>query len=65
MTRLKTKAAKKRTTVYESVASNIQKIPSPNGNVSYRVRASVDGEKFDATTTSLKKARSLKKEFIG
>lgn len=65
MTKKSTRAAKKATTMYESVATNIQKITSPSGNVSYRVRVAVDGEKFDATTTSLKKARSLKKEFIG
>ena len=65
MTKKSTRAAKKRTTQYESVATNIQIITSPSGNVSYRVRVAVDGEKFDATTTSLKKARSLKKEFIG
>lgn len=64
MTKKSTRAAK-RSTTYESVATNIQKITSPSGNVSYRVRVAVDGEKFDATTTSLSKARSLKKEFIG
>ncbi len=59
------KTAKRRSTVYESVVQNIQKITSPTGNVSYRVRVSVEGEKYDAYTTSLKKARSLKKEFMG
>jgi hypothetical protein len=57
--------AKKRTTIYESAGSNIQKITFPSGNVSYRVRATVDGEKFDGSTSSLKKARQMRNEFIG
>jgi len=58
-------SAKKRTTLYESAGSNIQKITFPSGNVSYRVRATVGGEKFDATTSSLKKARQMKNHFLG
>lgn len=57
--------AKKVTNLYESVGSNIQKITFPSGNVSYRVRATVDGEKFDGTTSSLKKARLMRNSFIG
>ena len=61
----KNRKVAKRGNIYETVSNNIQKITRPSGNVSYRVRVAVDGEKFDATTTSLSKARSLKKEFIG
>ena len=43
------KASAKRKTQYESVQSNIQKITSPTGNVSYRVRVAVEGEKFSVS----------------
>jgi hypothetical protein len=53
------KTAKKKAT-YETPVSNIQKITYPSGRVSYRVR--VAGE--SAFTTSLKKAREIKKELF-
>ena len=56
------KASAKRKTQYESVQSNIQKITSPTGNVSYRVRVAVEGEKFSVSTKSLNKARIARKE---
>jgi len=52
--------AAKRSTTYETVVSNIQKITYPSGTVSYRVR--VAGESQFAT--SLKKAREVKKSMI-
>ena len=56
----KNRKAAKRSTSYETVVSNIQKITYPSGNVSYRVR--VAGESQFAT--SLKKAREIKKSMI-
>lgn len=71
MTKISKKAAKtstkpsaKRKTQYESVQSNIQKITSPTGNVSYRVRVAVEGEKFSVSTKSLNKARIARKELL-
>lgn len=56
----KNRKAAKRSTSYETVVSNIQKITYPSGTVSYRVR--VAGESQFAT--SLKKAREIKKSMI-
>ena len=56
----KNRKAAKRSTSYETVVSNIQKITYPSGTVSYRVR--VAGESQFAT--SLKKAREIKKEMF-
>ncbi len=58
------KSSAKRKTQYESVQSNIQKITSPTGNVSYRVRVAVEGEKFSVSTKSLNKARIARKELL-
>ena len=58
------KASAKRKTQYKSVQSNIQKITSPTGNVSYRVRVAVEGEKFSVSTKSLNKARIARKELL-
>ena len=58
------KASAKRKTQYQSVQSNIQKITSPTGNVSYRVRVAVEGEKFSVSTKSLNKARIARKELL-
>jgi len=58
------KASAKRKTQYESVQSNIQKITSPTGNVSYRVRVAIEGEKFSVSTKSLNKARIARKELL-
>lgn len=54
------KSAKKVGPSYETPVSNIQKITYTSGKVSYRVR--VAGE--SAFTTSLKKAREIKKEMF-
>lgn len=56
----KNRKAAKRSTSYETVQSNIQKITYPSGTVSYRVR--VAGESQFAT--SLKKAREVRKSMI-
>ncbi len=50
----------KRTTSYETVQTNIQKITYASGKVSYRVRVAGNSE----FATSLKKAREIKKSMI-
>jgi hypothetical protein len=64
MTKKLSRKAKKATTQYESVATNIQKITSPTGNISYRVRVAIEGEKFSVSTKSLNKARQAKRELL-
>jgi hypothetical protein len=54
------KAAKKMATTYETPVSNIQKITYASGRVSYRVRVAGESQ----STTSLKKAREIKKELF-
>ena len=61
----KSKTAAKRTNVYETVSNNIQKITRPSGTVSYRVRVSEDGIMYSQYETSLKKAKSLRNEWVG
>jgi hypothetical protein len=56
----KNRKAAKRSTSYETVVSNIQKITYPSGRVSYRVRVAGDSQ----FATSLKKAREIKKSMI-
>lgn len=56
----KNRKAAKRSTSYETVQSNIQKITYPSGKVSYRVR--VAGESQFAT--SLKKAKEVRKSML-
>ena len=56
----KNRKAAKRSTSYETVVSNIQKITYPSGKVSYRVRVAGDSQ----FATSLKKAREIKKEMF-
>ena len=55
-----TRKAAKRSTSYETVQSNIQKITYASGTVSYRVRVAGQSE----FATSLKKAREIKKEMF-
>ena len=45
---------------YETPVSNVQKITYPSGRVAYRVRVSGQSQ----FTTSLKKAREIKKEMF-
>jgi hypothetical protein len=54
------KAPKKVATTYETPVSNIQKITYASGRVSYRVRVAGESQ----STTSLKKAREIKKELF-
>ena len=61
----KSKKAAKRGNMYETVSNNIQKITRPSGTVSYRVRVSEDGQMFSQYETSLKKAKSLRNEWVG
>jgi hypothetical protein len=61
----KSRKAAKRTNVYETVSNNIQKITRPSGNVSYRVRVTEDGVMYSQYETSLKKAKTLRNEWIG
>lgn len=57
-TNRKTVAKKKAS--YETPVSNIQKITYPSGRVAYRVRVAGESQ----FTTSLKKARGIKKEMF-
>jgi len=54
------KAVAKKKASYETPVSNIQKITYPSGRVAYRVRVAGQSE----FTTSLKKAREIKKEMF-
>jgi len=42
-----------------------QKITRPSGTVSYRVRVTEDGVMYSQYETSLKKAKTLRNEWIG
>jgi len=55
-----TRKTAKRKTSYETVVSNIQKITYTSGKTSYRVRVAGNSE----FTTSLKKAREIKKAML-
>jgi len=59
------KAVAKRGNMYETVSNNIQKITRPSGNVSYRVRVTEDGITYSQYETSLKKAKTLRNEWVG
>ena len=61
----KSKKAAKRGNMYETVSNNIQKITRPSGNVSYRVRVTEDGVTYSQYETSLKKAKTLRNEWVG
>jgi hypothetical protein len=61
----KSKKAAKRGNMYETVSNNIQKITRPSGTVSYRVRVTEDGVMYSQYETSLKKAKSLRNEWVG
>ncbi len=56
----KNRKTAKKTATYETPVSNIQKITYPSGRVAYRVRVAGQSE----FTTSLKKAREIKKEMF-
>lgn len=58
------KAAKKATTKYETVSPNIQKITTPSGNVSYRVRVGFNGETLSEYAPSLRKAQQARKAML-
>jgi hypothetical protein len=57
--------AAKRGNMYETVSNNIQKITRPSGNVSYRVRVTEDGVTYSQYESSLKKAKTLRNEWLG
>lgn len=57
--------AAKRGNMYETVSNNIQKITRPSGNVSYRVRVTEDGITYSQYESSLKKAKTLRNEWMG
>ena len=61
----KSKKAAKRGNMYETVSNNIQKITRPSGTVSYRVRVTEDGITYSQYETSLKKAKTLRNEWVG
>ena len=56
--------AKKVVTQYETVQPNIQKIITPSGNVSYRVRVGYNGETLSEYATSLRKAQIARKAML-
>jgi hypothetical protein len=56
----KNRKTAKKVATYETPVSNIQKITYPSGRVSYRVRVAGESQ----FTTSLKKAREIKKEMF-
>jgi len=56
----KNRKTAKKTATYETPVSNIQKITYASGRVAYRVRVAGDSQ----FTTSLKKAREIKKEMF-
>lgn len=58
------KTAKKVVTKYETVQPNIQKITTPSGNVSYRVRVGYNGDVLSEYTTSLRKAQQARKAML-
>ena len=58
------KAAKKAVTKYETVYPNIQKITTPTGNVSYRVRVGFNGMVLSEYATSLRKAQQTRKAML-
>ena len=57
--------AAKRGNIYETVSNNIQKITRPTGTVSYRVRVTEDGITYSQYESSLKKAKTLRNEWMG
>lgn len=61
----KSKQPAKRGNIYETVSNNIQKITRPSGTTSYRVRVTEEGQMFSQYETSLKKAKTLRNEWVG
>ncbi len=61
----KSRKAAKRGNIYETVSNNIQKITSPSGTVSYRVRVTEDGIRYSQNMKSLKSAKALRNEWVG
>ncbi len=61
----KAKKVAKRGNIYETVSNNIQKITSPAGAVSYRVRVTEDGVRYSQNMKSLKSAKTLRNEWVG
>ena len=61
----KSKQAAKRGNMYETVSNNIQKITRPSGSTSYRVRVTEDGVTYSQYESSLKKAKTLRNEWVG
>ena len=61
----KSKQAAKRGNMYETVSNNIQKITRPSGSTSYRVRVTEEGVTYSQYESSLKKAKTLRNEWVG
>ena len=57
-------ARKSKKTVYETVSKNIQKITTPTGNISYRVRVGFNGEELSQYAYSLKEAKAVRNELM-
>ena len=58
-------AKKAKTTMYETVSPNIQKITTPSGTINYRVRVGYNGEVLSQYASSLKKAKAVRAELLG
>ncbi len=57
-------ARKSNKTVYETVSKNIQKITTPTGIISYRVRRGVDGREVSQYASSLKEAKAVRNQLM-
>jgi hypothetical protein len=60
----KVMARKSNKTVYETVSRNIQKITTPTGNISYRVRVGFEGETLSEYASSLKAAKAVRNQLM-
>lgn len=57
-------ARKAKKTAYETVSKNIQKITTPTGNISYRVRVGFNGEELSQYASSLKEAKAVRTQLM-
>jgi hypothetical protein len=62
---MKNRKAKAKGNVYETVSRNIQKITTPTGTTSYRVRVGFEGRELSQYASSLKEAKAVRNELIG
>ena len=55
---------KNKKTTYEAVSRNIQKITTPNGSISYRVRVGFEGRELSQYASSLREAKAVRAELM-